>query len=558
MFKNKIYNNSFFLKNGFIKLSNIPKADLTKKNFLFKIANFNILNTNCKKYKNSFSENLNNKKKFFEIQTKEYSQNDDLKTSGLNNSNENSNEYHDNINLNKELLLLSKSEKVFSKVLLRNIRYYDKNNFSNQNKNNLYEEISNKLIKNFNFSEESQDINDHYLIDENNVESNIINSTQKKFYVDWMNSNLSQGKFVIKIKSQSKNIIFEDLFTNLRNLKDENSLFVVNFDNNTNEGQDASNFNNQNEDDLLSDGEDIPNANKNILDYPKDFLEENKDRGKFDLVYHFDKNKPNQLIFFCEKLFVNDIITAEELSEIKKLAFISGRHLKYTQNQSIEENQYNSFTEVLEDIRILEKLERLNELQNINIVYDLNLLYSRRDHTIKTKIKLPNVIENQFIYVITNNENLNNLLNAPGINKVDTGEFFSEFVNMIDKNSYNKKYKLFISKENLDIITQKNEEFERFLEVAKEFKKQVQNNDEEIVNEVNIFRKNLTSLRLNNNNKIEADLGDLSFSDKFLHENFSFLKKQILRLKPKSLKSTYIKSISIFVNNEEFRIKIKE
>jgi len=95
---------------------------------------------------------------------------------------------------------------------------------------------------------------------------------------------------------------------------------------------------------LLSDGEDALSLSKNVLDFPKDLLQESsKDCSrKFDLVYEFNRNKLNHLLFFCEKLLLNDIISADELSEIKKIAFVANRNLKYSQDQSLLENQYES------------------------------------------------------------------------------------------------------------------------------------------------------------------------------------------------------------------------
>ncbi len=463
----------------------------------------------------------------------------------------------DTSNTKSDLLLLSKQEKVLSKVLLRNIRYYDKHDFNNQDKNILYHDISKKLISNFNFSDENEFLNDHYLIDDNNVESNIIYSTQKSFYVDWLNSNLSKGKFVIKIKSQSKNIIFEDLFNTLNNLKDENSLFVINFDNNANNDETGVNKNEE-ENELISDSEDIITSSKNILDYPKEFLEDNKDRRKFDFVYNFDKNKPNQLIFFCEKLFVNDIINAEELSEIKRLAFVSGRNLKYTQDQNIAGNQYDSFQDALADIRILEKLDRMPEYQDVKLVFDLNLNCKRPDHKIEAKIKMPHGGSNQFIYVIADREKIDSFAQVEGISKIDDGEFFTEFVEKFNKNNYNKKYKLLIEKNNLEAISQKAEIYDQFIEKAIGFKNHIKNNKEEIISEIEDSLENKIHLALTKNNNIEVNIGDLNLCNEGLNENFSFMKKQILKLKPKTVKKNYIKNISVFVNGIELRLKNKE
>jgi len=458
-------------------------------------------------------------------------------------------------NNDQDLLMLSKQEKVFSKVLLRNIKYYSKPSLSSEAAQNLlHNSVSNRLINTFNFSEENQEIgnNQHYLMEENNSESDLIYSTSKSFFVDWANSNPSQGKFTLHIKSQSKNIIFEDLFNSLQNIKDENSLFVVNFDGRS--SQDAD------EHDLLSDSEDAVNRSRNLLDFPRDMLDEvNKDRRKFDLVYQFDRNKPNQLLFFCEKLFVNDIISAEELSEIKRLAFVSNRNLKYSQDQNRMENQYDSVTEALGDIRIMEKLERLHEANDVKVAFDLNLLFWRADHKIDTKITMPKSIENKFIYVISDKNNVEFLSKVPGISKLDSGEYFEEFLNMIDKNTYNKKYKLFIAKNNLELITQKAEIYERFEEKAPGFQNHIRNNEEEIVAEVTDVQENRVNVKLGKDNKIYINLGDLSLGDDNLLENFAFLRKQILKLKPQSVnKKNYIKNVSIFVNNVEFRLKNKE
>lgn len=537
--------------------------------------------------------NLNLNLKKFQVYnfSEQQQQHEQELNSNKNNSNNNNNlsASSENQNSSRDLLLLSKQEKVYSKVLLRNIRFYANNSNNNNNNNNkqnpLYDSVSNKLINTFNFSEENQDlqaaasaassiekdyehsniINQHYLLDENDSESNLIYSTHKSFYVDWTNSNFTQGKFALRIKSQSKNIIFEDLFNSLQNIKDENSLFVVNFDSQGAEGQNSA-FSSKTQDtaadehDLLSDSEDALNRSRHLLDFPKDSLEESaKDRRKFDLHFNYDSSKPNQLLFFCEKLFVNEIISAEELSEIKRLAFISNRNLKYTQDQSLNGNQYESSAEALADIRVLQRLERLQESTDIKAVFDLNLLFSRSDHKLDAKVKMPKGAENLLVYVISDKDNLEFLSKVPGISKLDSGEFFEEFVNMIDKDSYNKKFKLFIAKNNLEIITQKAEVYERFEEKSPGFQNHIRNNEEEIISEVTDVLENKINVRLGKDNRIEANIGDLTLGDESLLENFAFLKKQILKLKPQTVsKKNYIKNVSLFVNNVEFRLKNKE
>lgn len=519
---------------------------IKRKQKMFNIKNF----TNLRKFtKKSFVnlKNINpifNKANLFNFSNQQAHENKDLETDfQLNTDSINASALE---NQDRDLLMLSKQEKVFSKVLMRNIKYYSSNS-------QLHDSIANKLISTFNFSEENDEGDKkHFLVDDTNAESDLIYSTSKSFYVDWANSDFSQGKVVLRIKAQSKNIIFEDLFNSIENVKDENSLFVVNFD-----GRSAAE-NEENE--LFSDSEEILNSNKNMLDYPRELLEEpNKDRRKFDVVYNFDTTKPNQLLFFCEKLFVNDIISARELSEIKQLAFVANRNLKYSQDQNRLENQYDSVAEAFGDIRIMQKLERLDETSDLKVVFDLNLLYWRPDHKIDAKIKLPKTIENKYIYVISDKENLEFLSKVPGITKLDNGEFFEEFVSMIDKNSYNKKFKLFIAKNNLEIITQKAEIYERFEAKAPGFQNHIRNNEEEIIAEVTDVQENKINVCLGKDNKINVNLGDLTLSNENLIENFGFLKKQILKLKPSTVnKKNYLKNASLYINNVEFRLKNKE
>lgn len=519
---NKIITRLYFSEN----------SNSINKNIIHKNVHFLLNGTNPRVYafKNNLMKNLiNSNKRFF---SEEVTQN---------------NESQLDLENTRDLLLLTKPEKVFAKVLLRNIRYYDKNPFSLQEKNKLYDNISNKLISTFNFAEENQDINDHYLIDENNVESNIIYSSPKSFYVDWMASNLALGQFVLKIRSQSKNIIFEDLFNDLANIKDENSLFVLNIDKE------------QSEHELISDSEEIAASNKFILDYPKELYEENKER-KFDLVYNFDKNKPNQLLFFCEKLFVNDIISAEELSEIKRLAFISGRNLKYTQNQNLSINQYEDLQEALHDLRIMEKLERIPDTQHVSIKFDLNLNHLRPDHNIDTKLSLKYGFTNQVIYVITDKDSIDLFSKIAGVSKVDSGEFFAEFTDMISKNNYKKNHVLFIENKNLELISSQTETYVKFLEIigSNNTGDHIKFNDDQIIKEISDFREHKFPVRLNNNNSIEIKLGDLSFSNENLIENFKHLKTQIMKLQPKTVKKNFIKNVSLFVNDVELRLKNKE
>ena len=445
----------------------------------------------------------------------------------------------------EDSLVLSKSEKVFSKILLRNIRYFDKTPLKSNINQPLYNNIEDKLAKNFNFSEENEELNQHYLSDENNAESEIIYSTPKSFYVDWMESNLSEGKFTIKINSQSKNIIFEDLFNNLNNIKDSSNLFVVNFDNDNSDAE------------LLSDSEEILDENRFILDYSKEFFEENKEKKRFDFTYEFDKNKPNQLIFYCEKLFVNDVITAEEFSEIKRLPFISGRNLKYTQDQNIFENQYDNFSELLNDIRIMEKIDKIPEHQDLRIKFDLNLNYFRADHKIEAKVNKPCGVKDHYVYVITNEDNCEKFQDLGVANKVDSGEFFRDFVEMINKNNYNKKFKLLITRNNLELITSREDGYDSLIEKIENFSNDIKESDEEIISEINEFKNNQVSLKLNKNNFIDLILGDLSFSNEGLIENFNFILKNVNKLRPASVKNNYIKNISVFVNDIEFRLRLK-
>ena len=62
----------------------------------------------------------------------------------------------------------------------------------------------------------------------------------------------------------------------------------------------------------------------------------------------------------CEKLFINDIISAEDLAYIKSLAPINNRNFKFTQNQNLLNNQYENFESAINEIRIFEKMEGLN------------------------------------------------------------------------------------------------------------------------------------------------------------------------------------------------------
>lgn len=472
---------------------------------------------------------------------------------------------HNQAEEESDFLILTNEEKILSKVLLRNILYSNENPLPNNNQeNSFHKKISEILLTNFNFSSnENIDENNKFNYNNSNIENSLIFQGPKKFYIDWTSSKLSEGKFNIKISSQSKNITFEDLFTQVKNKKEENELALVeNGYNKINSESDSDFF--SSEEDL--DFNDVEEKLKEF-NYPSEFFDfsNTNKTSKFNLEINFDRKKPNQVLFFCEKLFINDIISAEDLSYIKSLAPIVGRNFKFTQNQNLLNNQYETLQEALNDIRIYEKMEGLSGSE-IKLKMDLNLNYLRNDHKFAKRIPLNNSDERKFSYIITSNDDKENLGEIKGVEKIDNGIFLEEFIEKINSLNYNRNFKLFMMNKDHQILLE-NEYYETLLaKIGEKNSINFYNNKQEMEEDIKEFNNPTADLKLLEGNFVEANIGFLNFSNEILEENYMNIKKQVFKEIKNIYKSTnnlrlrnnYVKNVSLIIDNKEFRINAKE
>lgn len=472
---------------------------------------------------------------------------------------------HNQAEEESDFLILTNEEKILSKVLLRNILYSNENPLPNNNQeNSFHKKISEILLTNFNFSSnENIDENNKFNYNNSNIENSLIFQGPKKFYIDWTSSKLSEGKFNIKISSQSKNITFEDLFTQVKNKKEENELALVeNGYNKINSESDSDFF--SSEEDL--DFNDVEEKLKEF-NYPSEFFDfsNTNKTSKFNLEINFDRKKPNQVLFFCEKLFINDIISAEDLSYIKSLAPIVGRNFKFTQNQNLLNNQYETLQEALNDIRIYEKMEGLSGSE-IKLKMDLNLNYLRNDHKFAKRIPLNNSDERKFSYIITSNDDKENLGEIKGVEKIDNGIFLEEFIEKINSLNYNRNFKLFMLNKDHQILLE-NEYYETLLaKIGEKNSINFYNNKQEMEEDIKEFNNPTADLKLLEGNYVEANIGYLNFSNEILEENYMNIKKQVFKEIKNIYKSTnnlrlrnnYVKNVSLIIDNKEFRINAKE
>lgn len=464
-----------------------------------------------------------------------------------------------------DFLILTKEEKILSKVLLRNILYSDNQPLpnNNNNENKFHTKISQILLNNFNFSESDSDNNkfnyDNYT---NKTENSLIFKTPKKFFIDWTSSKLQEGKFSLKISTQSKNIIFEDLFTPIKHKKEKKiSEISVLKNSEKSQSESDSDFFSSEEDAEFSD---IDEKLKE-LNYPSDFFNfsDTNKTSKFNFEINFDRKKPNQVLFFCEKLFINDIISAEDLAYIKTLAPISNRNFKFSQNQNLLGNQFSDFSEVIKEIRILEKIEGLDG-SLVKLKIDLNLNYQRKDHKFATKILLNFSDEKKFAYVISNNEDIENLRKIPFLGKCDSGEFLENFIENLSKENYNKNFKLFLLNKDRELLINDNHNYENLLEkIGEKNSLSFFNSVEEMEKEIFEFCNPSADIKLTKGNFVEVPLGYLNFDNEILKENFVNVNKAVFNEVEKLRKNSnvfrpgnkFVKNVSIFVEDTEFRFK---
>jgi ribosomal protein L1 len=553
-------------------LLSINNSNFNRQNIGLFVLNKSFFSSYIKQNSENLSEEIK-KARYEQIQLSKLSKRPETGEFNLQNNNNNNDD-------DSDFLILSNEEKILSKVLLRNILYSDKNPLANNDNNNdnnnntnnnFYNKISNILLTNFNYSEnELNNIN-------NNIENSLIYQTPKKFYIDWTSSKLTEGKFNLRISTQSKNIIFEDLFLKVKNKKQENEVLLFNQKVKSNSKKiNNKESSSESESDLLSNSssqEDKEITEEfqeklNELDFPSDFFNfsDTNKTSKFNFEINFDRKKPNQVLFFCEKLFINDIISADDLAYIKTLAPITGRNFKFTQNQNLLNNQYEDFEEAINEIRIYEKIEGLNNstaLMKLRI--DLNLLYSREDHRINKKISLDFSKEKKFAYVITNFSDVEKLSKINFVEKCDSGDYLNNFIEKVTSENYQRNYKIFMLNKDSEILVN-NYSYKNLLEkIGEKNTLSFFNTVEEMEKEIFEFSNPRFDIKLNKDNYIEVPVGYLNFSNEILFENYMKIKKEILNeLKnlKKSLinlrpKNNFVKKISIFVEENEFRIKEK-
>lgn len=474
-----------------------------------------------------------------------------------------------------DFLILTKEEKILSKILLRNILYSDKDPLPNKNinsnneeenfiENEFHKKISEILLNNFNFSERDMDRNSRHNYN-SDFENSLIYQTPKRFYIDWSSSKIREGKFNLKISTQSKNIIFEDLFTPINNKLEENEISLIK------EGQNQRNSSSSESDsDLFSSEEDqeISDLEDKLQEYnyPSDFFDfsNTNKTSKFNFEINFDRRKPNQVLFFCEKLFINDIISAEDLAYIKSLAPISGRNFKFSQNQNLLGNQYENFEEAINEIRIFEKMEGLkNPLLSLRV--DLNLNHSIEDHKFEKNIPLNIHNEKKFAYLLCKEDNQENenLRKIPGLNKCDNGEFLNEFIENVNEENYNKNFKLFILNEDNHILLDNPLYENLIMNIGEKNHINFFNTKEDLEKEINQFINPSANMKLNKQNFVEVPLGYLNYPNEVLRENFINIKKELfkqienIKKNTRNLrnKNTYVKKASLNIGVKEFRIK---